>query len=697
MKTMKKSISILLLICMLISLFPTAAFAEPDGEGVIEHVIQQPEDQGTGSEDAEETDLEEVDSTDDQKKTFTVKFCVSDNDEEKPFAVQEVKEGEKAAKPKQDPEKVGYEFVGWFIDADNEYDDATEYDFETPVTADIILKAHWSEIQLPQLRNDPENTSKPFEVYDDNDNLIGSFDSLEDAYKAVTSGTIKLTADYADNGASFYDYSTDRVITIDLGGHTLTHGGTYRLALLQGDVTLINGTVKAEDYTSTGSNLFEVQGGGTLTVVEAELDAGNGTVLYVNNATVYFLSGTISGKLDLYAGAVNIDGGELYGNIFNRNADVTLTGGVIYGNYTTQGGTSYNGLFTVNGGTITAEGTAISLSSGSVKIESGNVISTSSAAIYRNTYGNIAISGGTIAGTRPFSNTSGATGRVSISGGAFNTTGKLNTNNASGYVTGGIFKAADIVDSKYLAEGYYVMPNTDDNTKDDYPYMVAKGIAEIGETKYESLEAAFAAAVDGVTITVLADCSGNGIKAPQGKFATGVTVDFDGHIYSTGTETQAFQLLKDNKITFKNGTIYSEKAKMLVQNYSDLTLDGMTLTLNNANYASAYTLSNNNGNVVIKDSTINANEAGGFAFDVCRYSSYPYVHVEVTGESKINGNIEVYASGSDAKDGLSLTVNGGTINGDLVLDPTVKPLIDAGTEKAVIQKAEDVTLAVSGR
>ena len=189
-------------------------------------------------------------------------------------------------------------------------------------------------------------------------------------------------------------------------------------------------------------------------------------------------------------------------------------------------------------------------------------------------------------------------------------------------------------------------------------------VAQIGSAKYETLEAAFAAAQDGETITLLADCAGNGIVVPQGKFTTGLTVNFGGFTYtvdgatvgSTGTQTQAFQLLKDNKITFQNGAIYSEKAKILVQNYSDLTLEGMTLTMNNENYTSAYTLSNNNGNVVIDGTTINANPAGGFAFDVCRYASYLSVSVTVQGESVINGDIEIYASGSNAKDGFGLTL-----------------------------------------
>ncbi len=219
-------------------------------------------------------------------------------------------------------------------------------------------------------------------------------------------------------------------------------------------------------------------------------------------------------------------------------------------------------------------------------------------------------------------------------------------------------------------------------------------VAQIGDNKYETLEAAFAAAVDGNTITVLADSAGNGIKAPQGKFATGLTVDFGGHKYtvdantvgSTGTETQAFQLLKGNTITFKNGTIYSEVAKMLVQNYSNLTLDNLTLTLNNPTYSSAYTLSNNNGNVVIDDTTINANPAGGFAFDVCRFNSYPSVHVTVTGDSVINGDVEISASKSDAKDGFSLTLESGELNGDIVLDQTAQNVIANNPDKVTITK-----------
>ena len=227
-------------------------------------------------------------------------------------------------------------------------------------------------------------------------------------------------------------------------------------------------------------------------------------------------------------------------------------------------------------------------------------------------------------------------------------------------------------------------------------------VAQIeGGAKYESLEAAWAAVEDGQTITLLANTSGNGIKAPQGKFTTGITVDFAGYTYtmdgsmvgSTGTQTQAFQLLKDNKITFKNGTIYSEKALMLIQNYSDLTLEGMTLTLNNENYDDGYTLSNNNGNIVIDGTTINANPAGSTAFDVCRYASYTSVNVTVKGESVINGDIEFDAGSGDPKDGANLTIEGGTITGNLRLTSGGSTALTDHSDNAAVTKNDAVELA----
>ena len=251
-----------------------------------------------------------------------------------------------------------------------------------------------------------------------------------------------------------------------------------------------------------------------------------------------------------------------------------------------------------------------------------------------------------------------------------------------------------------LDEDYKVVETA---TETGYSYTVVQKdyVAQIGEVKYESFEEAWNAVKDGETITLLADCSGNGIIAPQGKFTEGITVDFAGFTYtvdgtlvgSSGTETQAFQLLKDNNITFKNGTIYSEKALFLVQNYSNLTLEGMTLTLNNENYNDGYTLSNNNGTIVIDGSTINANPAGSTAFDVCRNSSYPSVNVTVKGNSVINGDIEVDARNGDPLNGLGLTLESGTISGNLRLTNGGSTALTNSPEKAIVTKGDAIELA----
>lgn len=155
---------------------------------------------------------------------------------------------------------------------------------------------------------------------------------------------------------------------------------------------------------------------------------------------------------------------------------------------------------------------------------------------------------------------------------------------------------------------------------------------------------------------------------------------------STGTVSQALHLEKGNTVVLKDGTITSDSPSvlMLVQNYSDLTLDHVTLDGTNLPGSHRYVLSNNNGNVVIKDSHIIA-KSGDIAFDVCRYASYPSVSVTVK-DSIIDGDIEIYASGNDPKDGLTLDIQAGTVvNGTLLIasDIVGKPNVSITKDASV--------------
>ena len=209
------------------------------------------------------------------------------------------------------------------------------------------------------------------------------------------------------------------------------------------------------------------------------------------------------------------------------------------------------------------------------------------------------------------------------------------------------------------------------------PEYVAQIANEGSEpTKYKTLAEAVKAAESGATITLLSDASGCGIIVPEGKQ---FTLDFGGHTYtvdqsplagSSGTQSQCFQLLKDSTLTFKNGTIACNNSgvAMMIQNYANLTLDGMTINGNTMTRTGTYAMSNNCGNVVIKDTIINAKD-GDAAFDVYGgFGSYSDVTVTVEGNSVINGKIEVARENNSANTNKNtLLIKGGTINGPLAV------------------------------
>ena len=244
----------------------------------------------------------------------------------------------------------------------------------------------------------------------------------------------------------------------------------------------------------------------------------------------------------------------------------------------------------------------------------------------------------------------------------------------------------------------------------------AAAVAKIGETEYSTLVEALNAADDGDTVTVLADCGGDGWVAPQGRFNnTGLTVDFGGHTYtvsgtpvgSSGTETNGFQLLKGNKITFKNGAIYGDSyanrdLMRMIQNYSDLTLDKMTVSMKGL-YYDQITVSTCNGNTVIKDSTISepdfswagyqgASVLRGAAITMGTFASYESIGVTVT-NSTINGDFKV--TDENSKDNFSLNFESGTLNGDIILDDNAQAAVDNAPATATVTKKDAVVQNVA--
>lgn len=182
-----------------------------------------------------------------------------------------------------------------------------------------------------------------------------------------------------------------------------------------------------------------------------------------------------------------------------------------------------------------------------------------------------------------------------------------------------------------------------ESNKVSYVYSLNKlpTYAKIGSTEYVTLLDAVAAAKAGDVITLLDNVSEDGFVVDKNLTLNlnGFTYNIEGTVGSAGTETNGLQLLKGANVTIKNGTITSGTAQMLVQNYSNLTLDGVVLDGANLAGNMPYTLSNNCGSVAINNSTIIAS-ANGVAFDVCDYATYTAPVVTVV-NSTINGKIEM--------------------------------------------------------
>jgi len=204
-------------------------------------------------------------------------------------------------------------------------------------------------------------------------------------------------------------------------------------------------------------------------------------------------------------------------------------------------------------------------------------------------------------------------------------------------------------------------------------------VAKIGETTYPTLVAAIAEAQSGDVITLLSDASGDGIEIPSNK---NLTIDFDTHTYdvkqnlvgSETTKTNAYRFLENSNVTPKNGTIKATASNtfILVQNYSDLTLEDMTLNFKKYPRTSlAYTLSCNKGNTLIKGNTqIIAptpqplSSAKGYAINVYNNATYDSVSLTIDDSmtGTVTGNIEI-AGETVGESTQSLIINGGTYSG----------------------------------
>ena len=403
-------------------------------------------------------------------------------------------------------------------------------------------------------------------------------------------------------------------------------------------------TISGGKLISTADSVLGVRGTGTIVdITDGELDSNGSCGVYIScygapdsieftmTGGTFTHTGGASGAIQLYKGATVTIGGD---------ASITSS------SYAVQ--VQENTILNVEGGQLNTTGfCAISSGETSTVNISGGEITSPSTAIRSEDTSAVNINGGVIkaTGTSPAVNAQDDS-RVTITDGTFEGEQNISQEKDNVTIAGGKFEE-DV--SKYLPDGMAQDADGNVGVSDD-------AVAMIDGKPYLTLQDAVDAAVKSsgeTTITLRKNASGDGVVVPSGSNIVfdlnTLTYDVSGQLVgSPNTETNGFQLLRDSTITFKNGTITSSKAKILIQNYSDLTLDHVKLDGTNLG-ATNYTLSNNFGDVKIADSTIIA-PAGGYAFDVYYWPGNGYgdgVSVTVEGDSYIDGNIQYGSDGSD--------------------------------------------------
>ena len=247
----------------------------------------------------------------------------------------------------------GRELLAWLLNGE-------PYDFDTPLTGNITLKASWCR-----------------------------WTDLQSAINRAEDGeTIALDTDVAACARdSALRIPAGRTVTLDLNGHTISRGLTDGPAA-GGNVLTVNGTLILTDSAGGGS----ITGG---------WNSGSGGGI-VNNGSLTLQGGTVTGNKAREGGAVfnahgaflTVSGGVLTGNsaleenggaVANRGV-MTMTNGVISGNtaYLNGGGIWSSGTLNLSGGSVSGN-TAGSGSGGGICYAGGALNLSGAPAVWDNT------------------------------------------------------------------------------------------------------------------------------------------------------------------------------------------------------------------------------------------------------------------------------------------------------------------------
>ena len=396
-----------------------------------------------------------------------------------------------------------------------------------------------------------------------------SYYTMDEAFKAQTASgkPIVLLRDYT-TGSTFNSGSINR--TVDLNGHTWTCTGTdansaaFEINNPNATLTVKNGKVVSSQLVG----LIPSAMGGTIKYDNSSL-VFDGVEMTTNARSGIETNGNnTNDTVTLRNSTLNVPNG--FGIYFPSSGTLTIDNSVI--NAKTMGVQVCSGSLNISGaGTaITVSGDGIDKTINDGAIEDGAAISIVNRAGYKG-LSNIEVKGGTF---------TAKDGNAAVKAYNWeNLTESGFTQNDKVSVSGGTFSSA--VDKSLCADGYIPTQNADGT----YGVKVGQYVAEVGTTKYETLQAAIAAAQDGQTVTLLADVEQNTQLAINKSITLGLngkTIKNTVEIW--GDDTNAILSIKGGaKVTITgNGTIAAKENDCYTINVvnGDLTIENGTFVGN---------------------------------------------------------------------------------------------------------------------
>ena len=392
-----------------------------------------------------------------------------------------------------------------------------------------------------------------------------SYYTMDEAFKAQTASSeaIVLLRDYT-TGSTFNSGSINR--TVDLNGHTWTCTGTdansaaFEINNPNAMLTVKNGKVVSSQLVG----LIPSAMGGTIKYDNSSL-VFDGVEMTTNARSGIETNGNnTNDTVTLRNSTLNVPNG--FGIYFPSSGTLTIDNSVI--NAKTMGVQVCSGSLNISGaGTaITVSGDGIDKTINDGAIEDGAAISIVNRAGYKG-LSNIEVKGGTF---------TAKDGNAAVKAYNWeNLTESGFTQNDKVSVSGGTFSSA--VDKSLCADGYIPTQNADGT----YGVKVGQYVAEVGTTKYETLQAAIAAAQDGQTVTLLADVEQN----TQLTINKSITLDLNGKTIKNtvdiwgDTANAILSITNGAKVTITgNGTIDAKENDCYTINVAkgDLTIENGT-------------------------------------------------------------------------------------------------------------------------